>query len=88
MGFLYFCHTNIFLFVFVVNFGPREVYTTPVLEKTCFFQIVLKLHNCYVYFDRNNLKCTKQLFIFFKGLINAQKLVNVAELVHYAIHHQ
>ena len=36
----------------------------------------LKLHNCFVYFDRNNLKCTfynNHLYLL-KGLINARKL--------------
>ena len=27
--------------------------------------VQLKLHNCFVYFDRNNLKCSTQSFIYF-----------------------
>ena len=36
-------------------------------------QILLKLHNCFVYFDRNNLICTKQSFIFFSRLYSSKK---------------
>ena len=53
-------------------------------------QVILELHNCFVYFDRNYLKCSKQSFNLFTGFIDVQKrcTIHLARLAHSAIHHQ
>ena len=34
------------------------------LKELAIVSLSLKLHNCFLYFDENNLKCIKQSFIF------------------------